>query len=466
VQKQNNANLSQLLNEDSNQMFDTRFLYSVAHMKTNSQISESFPFEVVSRMLDSHIQNGSSLKDQAHLSDMIRLEDTKPSKPNYIQNIPKRRLQDYNLPELVEKFLSKDSSLDSSIQRPSAEKDVLSFYPKKIPNPESLTHKFNSPNQVFAYKEAHANQRHDNLKTDRTDRTEKPLAQNYILDKKLLYNQAKKNGKRPKSSSNSQGPNKKVSTKKPVVFLTIDNRAPTSLMTQKYSWKDINNLNPTINSPSETPSKGINKQVHDIMDVTNRPKVRGSKQPVSIKTKNENQTKVYKPYTYSYKSETIEQYKYKQPRDGSKKSHAKTDRHKFKINQDNIQQMVESNTLNSAQEHQSNFTDKSASNAMKWTLKSREQDKNNSKNRKIDDFEKLFYQSMSNEKGKTTTRKGIDLSHLKSFKIQSPTTYRSLSKQGKAPKLVKNKKSFKMYEAKTKKLKRVSPTSSKYTKHR
>lgn len=350
-------------------------------------------------------------------------------------------------------------------------------------------------NKVIASKEIPIDKMRENLKTYRTERAERverPLTQNYMIvhkknansndgrirnkeqfyneynkDNKELYDDARKNGKRPKSSSNSQGPNKKVSTKKPIVFSTIDNRAPTSLMTQKFSWKDINSHQSNlISSPTESPSKRINKQIYEMVDVTNRPKVRSSKQPMSIKTKNESQTKSFKPFAYTYKGETSEQYKYKQPREGSKKNHPKTERHKFKLNSENIVQMVEANTLNSARELQSNLADKSAGSTMKWTLKSREHDKSMNKNRNIDDFEKLFYQSMSNEKGKIITQSAMDLSHLKSFKIQSPTTYRSLSKQSKVPKVAKqHKKSFKMYESKGKKSKRVSPSQSKY-KHR
>lgn len=140
--KKNSTNLSNLLNDESNHMFNSKFLYSVAHMKTNSQITESFPFEVVSRMLDSHIQNGSILRDQAHVSEMIRFEDTDTKKkPMNYQIIPKRRLEDYNLPELVEKFLLKDSSLDSSFHPPSAEKNIQLFGSEKQPSYEPIVNK-------------------------------------------------------------------------------------------------------------------------------------------------------------------------------------------------------------------------------------------------------------------------------------------------------------------------------------
>lgn len=56
-----NSNLSQLFEEDSNQMFDTNFLDSVAKIQTHSHVSDSFPFEVASSVLDSHIQNWNML---------------------------------------------------------------------------------------------------------------------------------------------------------------------------------------------------------------------------------------------------------------------------------------------------------------------------------------------------------------------------------------------------------------------
>lgn len=103
-----NSNISQIFDDFSNQMFNSNFIESVKNMKTNSLVTESFPFEVVSRMLDSHIQNSNNLEDSKNQSKMVRLENSnkKKSKPFYY-----KKLEDYNLPELVEKFLSKDVSL-------------------------------------------------------------------------------------------------------------------------------------------------------------------------------------------------------------------------------------------------------------------------------------------------------------------------------------------------------------------
>lgn len=75
--KNKNSNLSQLFENDSNQMFDSRFIKSVAQLKTNSQVSDSFPFDVVSGMLDSHIHNASLLEENLNKSKAVRLDDSK-----------------------------------------------------------------------------------------------------------------------------------------------------------------------------------------------------------------------------------------------------------------------------------------------------------------------------------------------------------------------------------------------------
>lgn len=108
-----NSNLSQFFDNDSNKMFDSKFYNSVANIKTNSQVTDSFPFEVVSRMLDSHIQNGSTLEDSKNKSKAIPLDSSFEHRSNTKQKPkmkPFKRLEDYDLQDLVEKFLVKDSS--------------------------------------------------------------------------------------------------------------------------------------------------------------------------------------------------------------------------------------------------------------------------------------------------------------------------------------------------------------------
>lgn len=109
-----NSNLSKILDDFSIQMFDSKFIESVKNLKTNSLITESFPFEVVSRILDSHIQNGSILEDSKNKSKMVRLEHIEDKIPSQNPYISLKRLEDYNLPELVEKFLRKDNTISDS----------------------------------------------------------------------------------------------------------------------------------------------------------------------------------------------------------------------------------------------------------------------------------------------------------------------------------------------------------------
>ena len=71
-------------------------------------------------------------------------------------------------------------------------------------------------------------------------------------------------------------------------------------------------------------------------------------------------------------------------------------------------------------------------------MKSRDIDKTSYKGKHIDDFEKLFYQSMSNEKGVIVSHKGIDYSQIKNSKAQNTSQYKSLSKS-KSTKHIKNK---------------------------
>ena len=347
-------------------------------------------------------------------------------------------------------------------------------------------------NQVFTYQEGHKNAKREELKTERMNRAEKPLNKNYMvvhrkninsndgrlktkdqlyndykLDKKAIYNQARKQSKRPKSSSNSQGLTKKINSKKPILFSTVDKRPPNAFLTQKFAWKDINSVpSHVICSPSHSPKKISKKHAYESVNSgSGRQKVKYSKQPMSIKQKNELQNKVLRPYPYSYKNEII-----KYPQKEAKKIYSKSERNKLKISKEkflkskeNMLHLGDTNTLHSAREFQASLTDRSGNSNLKWTLKSRDGEKSKVKNRKIDDFEKLFYQSMSNEKGKIISQKGMDFSQIKSYKIHHhPSSYRSISKNSKNAKHVKSKKSFKLCESKPKKSKKVSPAGGKY----
>jgi hypothetical protein len=111
-QKSKNSNLSQLFDQNSNQMFDSKFVDSVANIKTNSQVTENYPFEVVSRMLDSHIQSSGELEDSRNKSRTVRLDDLEKEQKK--KEVVFKRLQDFDMGELVNKFLAKDSSLTES----------------------------------------------------------------------------------------------------------------------------------------------------------------------------------------------------------------------------------------------------------------------------------------------------------------------------------------------------------------
>lgn len=111
-QKSKNSNLSQLFDQDSNQMFDTKFVDSVANIKTNSQVTDNFPFEVVSRMLDSHVQSSGGLENSKNKSRTVRLDELEEGEKR--KEIEFKRLQDYDMGELVNKFLAKDSSISES----------------------------------------------------------------------------------------------------------------------------------------------------------------------------------------------------------------------------------------------------------------------------------------------------------------------------------------------------------------
>ncbi|CAI2379752.1 unnamed protein product [Moneuplotes crassus] len=467
-----------LFKEYSEMMFDSKFIESVKNLKTNSLITDSFPFQVVSRMLDSQTCSGEG-------SRVVRLDGTGEINKKEVV----KRLEDYDLGELVEKFLVKDNSIsDSSCQE--APKEMVKPGKENKETKKKLNVKPFLKNQVFSYKEVQKKVKKDYLNTERTNRVEKPLAQNYMvmhrknvnsndgrvkqkekgynepkLDKKAIYSQARKQNKRPKSSS-SHGPVKKMNTKKPMLFSTVDKRPPTAFMTQKFSWKDINGIPmKIIASPTGSPRKlSKNKQTYEHGTENNlRHKVKPSKQPVSMKHKNELQSKALRQHPPQIKSEVAEYHKKE-----SKKAYCKSDRNKFKISQDKVSKtkdshlnIVDTHTLNSAREVAGNLTDRSA-NTLKWTFKSKDGDKTTS-NKNIEDFEKLFYQSVATDKGKIISQKGVDFNQIKSFKVQHhPSSYRSVSKNSKNTKHMKNKKSFKLYDSKSKKSKRVSPAGSKY----
>jgi hypothetical protein len=261
-----------------------------------------------------------------------------------------------------------------------------------------------------------------------------PTKEKYLTEhpqsKKDQYKQARKLHKRPKSSSNSQGPTKKV-IKKPVFFSTIDQRSPTLFPSQKYiSPENI------ICSPSESPKKA--SQNYEV--VIQKP----SKTAISIKKPTEiPRNKIFKVQSYPYKKEGIS------PREFYQTGNSQSEKYLSSYsNGGKNQQVSEFLMLN-----------KENTGSFKWTFKSKEGDKG--KNKNIDDFERLFYQSMGNEKGKVVSQKAVDFSHFKNFKVQHPSHFRSLSKH-KSTKHLKNKKSMRVYESKSKKSKRVSPNCSKY----
>ena len=114
-QQTKNSNLSQIFANESNRLFDSKFVNSVNNIKTNSEITDTYPFDVVSKILDSRIQNRSDLNESKNKSRTIRMDSTfeennhKPKK-----EILYKRLEDYNLVELVEKFLLKDNSINDT----------------------------------------------------------------------------------------------------------------------------------------------------------------------------------------------------------------------------------------------------------------------------------------------------------------------------------------------------------------
>lgn len=224
---------------------------------------------------------------------------------------------------------------------------------------------------------------------------------------------------------------------------------------------------------------------------------------IPIKSKAENQAKVVKVYPYQFKktegdiinfaknvfkqyetnvnSEVTVNYSPKKwevaeyPIKEAKKASLKTERLKFKriyekpVKKEHIYNIAEPGTMLTARDMQSTVNLKhydtggfdSSSNTFKWTMKSRGDDRAASKTKHIDDFERLFYQSMSNEKGIIVSQKGIDWSQIKNTKANT-SHYKALSKS-KSTKHIKNKKSVREYEIKQfDKAKPLSPTEVSY----
>lgn len=279
--KKDDSNISQLFDSDSNNMFDTNFYDSVANIKTNSQVSDHFPFEVASSVLDSHIQNCNILDDQRFKDSEEKVVKPKPK-------IPVRRLEDYDLNELVEKFLVKDSNIldASSIIIPAKENKPIH---KPMPAPKIVLDKTKyqtiqntNKKNVFNYQEMKAKYINDVVQIPRQDKAKhQPVTQNFMpthrknvysndgrtkhhdkykfdnkqIDLKAQYNEIRKQ-KRPKSSDTQAAhQHKKPVTNKPIQFATIDNRKPNAFISQKYLYDSQRTPSDMMKSPSISPGK-------------------------------------------------------------------------------------------------------------------------------------------------------------------------------------------------------------------
>ena len=180
-----NSNLSQLFEQDSDQLFDSKFLNSVARIKTHSDISDSFPFEVVSSVFDSHIQNCNLLGEKRNRSEKIEKVENKP------KTIFKR-LEDYNLPELVEKFLVKDSNLLDSSNHSSHDQKTVAKQPKatriSIEKIKSTQVQQNKKQNVFNYQELKTKYMNDMANIQRQEKPKAPVHQNYMMSGKINNN--------------------------------------------------------------------------------------------------------------------------------------------------------------------------------------------------------------------------------------------------------------------------------------
>ena len=127
-QQTKNSNLSQMFENESNQLFDSKFINSVNKIKTNSEISDAFPFDVVSKISDSHLEN---LQNNEIHNKSIKLDGTYEENNRKSQKeSPFKRLEDFKLTELVDKFLSKDTSISESKEsdnHPSIESNYITF---------------------------------------------------------------------------------------------------------------------------------------------------------------------------------------------------------------------------------------------------------------------------------------------------------------------------------------------------
>ena len=99
-----NSNLSQMFDDESNQLFDSKFIDSVEKIKTNSQISENLPFDIISKATDSQIQNEKDFEEI--INENLKLEGTFEENNRKINSeSSQKHLEDYNLIELVDSFL-------------------------------------------------------------------------------------------------------------------------------------------------------------------------------------------------------------------------------------------------------------------------------------------------------------------------------------------------------------------------
>lgn len=216
-----NSNLSQLFNQDSNQMFDTKFVDSFGKIKTNSQVTDSFPFEVVSQVVDSQIQHRSQVEDY-NKSRTVRLDHTQDSKPAGTKPKPFKRLEDYDLLELVEKFLVKDQSssdlmqadrpheshprklrarednassnsqnnMEESKRMDSTDHDCQIDQKIKMYTTKTALNKNQGDprKEVFNYQEFVKASESKELKTDRSHRNHQPITNNYVIGQKSSSN--------------------------------------------------------------------------------------------------------------------------------------------------------------------------------------------------------------------------------------------------------------------------------------
>lgn len=150
--KHKNSNLSQLFENDSNQMFDSKFFKSVAQIKTNSQVSDSFPFDVASGMIDSHIHNASLLEESHNKSKAVRLDDSKPQ--IYQFSNPKRS----DIKRVVDMLMALDASSTMYSQSENS-RDHDQQIENKIKKYATNINKHKIQNQVFTYNEPTPKQR-------------------------------------------------------------------------------------------------------------------------------------------------------------------------------------------------------------------------------------------------------------------------------------------------------------------